>query len=86
MGMSEFIYFAICFAALALCLIYRLIKGPSGADRVVSADAMDTLVDMALILFALYTGRSIFLDIALVTAILGFIGSVLISRYLEGKL
>ena len=84
--MSEFIYFAICFAALALCLTYRLIKGPSGADRVVSADAIDTVVDMALILFALYTGRSIFLDIALVTAILGFIGSVLISRYLEGKL
>jgi len=86
MGMSEFIYFAICFAALALCLIYRLIRGPHSADRVVAADAIDTLVDMALILFALYTGRSIFLDIALVTAILGFIGSVLISRYLEGKL
>ena len=84
--MSEFIYFAICFAALALCLLYRLIKGPDSADRVVSADAIDTLVDMALILFALYTGRSIFLDIALVTAILGFIGSVFISKYLEGKL
>ena len=86
LGMSEFIYFAICFAALALCLICRLIRGPHASDRVISADAIDTLVDMALILYALYTGRSIFLDIALVTAILGFIGSVLISRYLEGRL
>ena len=41
MGMSEFIYFAICFAALALCLIYRLIRGPHSADRVVAADAID---------------------------------------------
>lgn len=84
--MNEFIYFAICFVALALCLVYRLIKGPSGADRLVSADAMETLIDMVLILYALYSGRSIFLDIAVVTAILGFIGSVLVSRYMEGKL
>ena len=84
--MSEFIYFAICFAVLALCMLYRLIRGPHPSDRVISADAIDTLADMALILFALYTGRSIFLDIALVTAILGFIGSILISKYLEGRL
>ena len=84
--MSEFIFFAICFVALALCLIYRLIRGPHASDRLISADAIDALVDMALILFALYTGRSIFLDIALVTAILGFVGSVFISKYMEGRL
>ena len=41
---------------------------------------------MALILFALYSHRGIFLDIALVTAVLGFIGSTFIAKYLEGKL
>ena len=86
MIMDEFIFFGICFICLALCLIYRFIKGPGIVDRVVSADAIDVLTDMALILFAMYTGRSIYLDIALVTAILGFIGSVLISKYLEGRL
>jgi len=84
--MNELLFFAICFAVLALMLLYRLFKGPSVADRVVSADAIDILSDMALILYALYSGRGIYLDIALITAILGFIGSTLISKYLEGKL
>ena len=84
--MSLFAFFAICFAALALILLVRLFAGPTAADRAVAADAIEVLTDMALILFAMYSGRSIYLDIALVTAILGFIGSVLIGRYLEGKL
>ena len=84
--MNDFVYFAICFIVLALGLVVRLIKGPSVVDRAVAADSIDILSDMALILFALASGRSIYLDIALVTAVLGFIGSVLVSRYLEGRL
>ena len=84
--MNELLFFAICFIVLALCLFYRLIKGPTLIDRAMSADSIDILSDMALILFALYSGRGIYLDIALVTAVLGFIGSVIISRYLEGRL
>ena len=56
------------------------------ADRAIAADCVDMLTDMALILFALYSHRGIFLDIALVTAVLGFIGSTFIAKYLEGKL
>lgn len=84
--MNELAFFAICFVVLALCLCYRLIKGPSVVDRAISADSIDILSDMALILFALHSGRSIYLDIAMVTAVLGFIGSVMVSRYLEGRL
>lgn len=84
--MSELVYFAICFVLLALALIFRLYKGPSVADRAVTGDCIDALTDMALILYALYTGRGIFLDIALVTAVLGFVGSTLVAKYLEGKL
>lgn len=84
--MNEFIFFGICFVVLALLLLYRFIKGPSVVDRAVSADSIDILSDMALILFALYSGRGIYLDIALVTALLGFIGSTMIAKYLEGKL
>lgn len=86
MIMNELYFFAICFVVLALCLFYRLIKGPSVIDRAVTADSIDILSDMALILFALKSGRSVYLDIAMVTAVLGFIGSVMVSRYMEGKL
>ena len=86
MIMNEFIFFAICFVVLALLLIYRVFKGPSVADRAIAGDAIDMMSDMALILFALYSGRSVYLDIALVTAILGFIGTTLVGRYMEGRL
>ena len=86
MRMDELIFFAVCFIVMALCLVIRLIKGPSVADRAVAADSIDILSDMALILFALYSGRSVFLDIALITALLGFVGSTIVARYLEGRL
>ena len=85
--MNEVYVFAgVCFLVLAACLAFRLFKGPTAADRALAAACMDVCTDAALILFALYTGRGIFLDIALVTAILGFIGSTIIGKYLEGKL
>ncbi|MBR3296577.1 MAG: cation:proton antiporter [Firmicutes bacterium] len=84
--MDTLLFFAICFAVLALCLVIRLVKGPSVADRAVAADSIDILSDMALVLYALYSQRAAFLDIALVTAILGFIGQTLIAKYLEGRL
>jgi multisubunit Na+/H+ antiporter MnhF subunit len=80
------VYAGIFFIILALLLIYRLAKGPSVVDRVVAGDSIDILTVVALILFAIYSGRGIYLDIALAIAILGFIGTVLISKYLEGKL
>ena len=86
MNMNVFLFAAICFVVMALVLIFRLVKGPSVVDRAVAADSIEILTDLALILFALFSGRSIFLDIALVTALLGFIGSVIVSKYLEGKL
>lgn len=84
--MVELVYFAICFIAMAFCLLFRLVQGPSVADRAVTADAVDILTDMAMVLFALYSGRGVFLDIALITAVLGFIGSTIVARYLEGRL
>ena len=86
MDTGLFIWFAVCFIVLALTLVIRLAKGPSAADRAVAADSIDVLTDMALILFALQSGRGIYLDIALVTAILGFVGSVIVAKYLEGRL
>ena len=59
---------------------------PSAPDRVVAGDCVDVLTDMALVLVAMYSGRGIYLDIAIVTAILGFLSQVLIGKYLEGTL
>lgn len=84
--MTELAYFAAFYALCAIVLLYRLIKGPSVVDRAVAADAIDILTDVALILTALFCGRDIYMDIAVVTAVLGFVGTVLVAKYLEGRL
>jgi multisubunit Na+/H+ antiporter MnhF subunit len=86
MEMIELLYAGIFLILLALALIYRIFKGPSVVDRAVASDCIDVLSAGALILFAVYSKRSIYLDIAIVLALLGFIGTVLIAKYLEGKL
>ena len=84
--MIELIIIAVFFVVMALVLLYRVFAGPTMADRVLAADAIDILVTIALILYALYTGRGIFVDIAIVTALFGFVGTVFAARYLEGRL
>lgn len=86
MDTGIFIWFAVCLMALVFILLVRFVKGPTSADRAMVGDAVEVLTDMVLILFAVWSNRSICLDIALVTAILGFLGSLIIGKYLEGKL
>ena len=82
-GMLELLIFAVGFAFLAVLSFYRLAKGPTPADRMVAGDSMDVLVCCALVLFSMYSGRGIYLDIALISAMLGIIDTMLVGRYLE---
>ena len=77
---------AIAMVVLAMALIYRILKGPTAADRVAALDTLDLIVSLALAVYSLYTGRGIYLDIALVVALLGFISTVFVGRYLERRL
>ena len=81
--MIELVYFAIFYILCCFIAIYRLLRGPSAPDRAVAGDCVDVMTDMALVLVAMYSGRGIYLDIAIVTAILGFLSQVLIGKYLE---
>lgn len=84
--MTLMIIAAIVCVILAIALLYRVIKGPTAADRLLAADAVDLLTAVALLLYSLYTGRAIYMDVALVMALLGFVGTVFTARYLEGRL
>ncbi|MBR5429146.1 MAG: cation:proton antiporter [Firmicutes bacterium] len=84
--MIELLIAAIFFALLALLLFYRLAFGPTLADRAIAGDAIEMMAATSLLCYALYSGRGIYLDISLVVAILGFIGTLLIAKYMEGSL
>ncbi len=81
--MTDLIVFAVFFAVLAVMNLYRLIKGPTAADRMVAGDSADILVSCTMILFSLYSGRGIYLDIAVISAMLGIINTMLVGRYLD---
>ena len=84
--MTALIIAAIILAALAIALLYRIFRGPTAADRIAALDALDLILALALALYSLYTGRGIYLDIALVGALFGIVDTMLVGRYLEGRL
>ena len=51
----------------------------------VAADSADALLCCAMVLFALFSGRGIYLDISLISAMMGIVDTMLVGRYLEGR-
>ncbi|NBF39058.1 MAG: cation:proton antiporter [Spirochaetes bacterium] len=71
-------------AALAAVLaFYRVVAGPSAADRTVGLDGM-TIIAISFIAFlAVIADRIIYIDVALVYGLVSFLGVVAVARYLE---
>ncbi|MFQ7596610.1 monovalent cation/H+ antiporter complex subunit F [uncultured Clostridium sp.] len=87
MDMNSIFYIvAILLAILALILLYRVFKGPNVIDRVLAADSIDIILGIVMILFGTIEERAMYLDLGLIIMLLGFIGTVLVSKYLEGEL
>jgi len=84
--MIELLIAAIICVVLDLVLLVRILNGPTAVDRLCASDALTLVTGLGLALYAMYSGRAIYLDIALVDAAMGFIGTVFVSRYLEGRL
>jgi multicomponent Na+:H+ antiporter subunit F len=77
------IYLIIIGLGVMLCLL-RMMKGPTAPDRAVALDTSVTVTTALLVLIGLLLKRRIYLDVSLVYAVLTFIGTVAIARYLEG--
>ena len=84
--MSIWMFTVAVFAALMLLACIRLFKGPTTADRVVALDAINTLVVASMIVLAAAFKQIIFVDVAIVYALLSFVGTLYIAKYLGGEL
>jgi multicomponent Na+:H+ antiporter subunit F len=62
---------------------YRVIFGPTTPDRVVALDTIATNVVAVAVLFALRTNEGFFVDVSLVLAIIGFISTIAVARYVS---
>ena len=72
-------------AAIALAFIlagWRFWRGPRTVDRVVAFDVLSIVSISALVLVALISGRAIYLDVALVYALLSFTGVIVAAHTL----
>jgi multicomponent Na+:H+ antiporter subunit F len=66
-----------------LLALWRFLVGPSAADRVVAFDVLTIVSVTGIALVALAEGRGIYLDVALIYALLSFLGVIAVARYLE---
>ena len=74
-------------SGLTLLVGYRVLRGPTTPDRVVALDTIATNVVAIAVLFALATGRGLFVLVSLVLAIIGFISTIAVARYVtEGDI
>jgi multicomponent Na+:H+ antiporter subunit F len=68
--------------ALVLTFI-RLVRGPSLTDRVVALELTATLTVGMIAIYDVATEQPVFLDVAVVVALIGFLGAVAFARYVE---
>jgi multicomponent Na+:H+ antiporter subunit F len=75
---------ALTMLAVAAGLTFiRLLKGPSLPDRVIAIDLIGVLMVCILVGTAAATAQQAFLDVAMVVALISFVGTVAYSRYIE---
>ena len=67
-----------------LFVLFRVLFGPTAADRIVAVDIMGILVIGLLALLGLAYKQSFFMDIGLIWALLSFIASLAFAKILEG--
>lgn len=67
-----------------LCL-YRIGRGPTAPDRTVAIDILGTLVVGFCCVMALWTRVAFYMNVAIAWALLSFIGTIALAKYLEGR-
>ncbi len=67
---------------MALALV-RAIKGPTIYDRILAVNAFGTLTVVLIAVHGFLAGRPEFLDIALVYALINFIATIAVTKYVK---
>ncbi len=77
------IYIATSLVCLSLLLnLWRLFKGPSRSDQILALDTMYINSIALIILFGLSSGTSLYFEAALLIAMLGFVSTAAMCKYI----
>ena len=72
-------------AVAGACFFIRLARGPSLADRVVALDGLIVSIVVTIIVDAINRRSALFLDVAVVVAFVGFVGTAAAARFIEQR-
>ena len=81
---NEYIIVLIALLICVIMSIIRVVKGPTAPDRIVGLDTINTIVISSMIVFGAAFREVIYIDVAIVYALLSFISTLFIAKYLEG--
>ncbi len=82
MKLVDVIYLAFMTISFLLMLI-RLIKGNDTPNRAMALDAITTLTIALFVFFAFIFERSFYMDVAIMYAIISFVGVLVVARFIE---
>jgi multicomponent K+:H+ antiporter subunit F len=81
--LNTVIVIAIFLFGLAITLnLVRLVQGPALPDRILALDTMYINAIALLVLFGIYQESALYFEAALLIAVMGFVGTVALSKYL----
>lgn len=75
----------LCLAMLGAALLLavaRLVRGPSLPDRALALDTLHINAIALIILYGIWQGTELFFEIALLIAVLGFVSTVAVAKYM----
>jgi multicomponent K+:H+ antiporter subunit F len=75
-------WLAAAFTLALLLATWRLIKGPGLPDRILALDTLYVNACALLVLLGIYFSTALFFEAALLIALLGFIGTVVLSKFM----
>ncbi|MFC4873000.1 cation:proton antiporter [Negadavirga shengliensis] len=87
MSLYDYLYYVILpvLALSTLIIFVRFLKGPTLSDRVVSLDLLLTTGIGIISIYSIHTDQPTFLDIAMIMALIAFLGTVAFSYYMEKR-
>ena len=87
MNLYDFLYYIILpLLSVALIIVFiRFLKGPTIVDRVIALDLIVTIGIGIISIYSIINNQPNFLDIALILALIAFLGTVAFTYYLEKR-
>lgn len=81
---TYFDYFILPILTISIILVFiRLLKGPKIVDRVVALDLIITIGIGIITVFTIRSNQKVLLDVAIILALIAFLGTVAFSYYIE---